>query len=144
MPFKSKEELGGQVDANINMLGRRLPAIQESPREKRNREMLALLRRVKPHVASAVSTAAAILNKPTAADNTRLKAAEVMLKLYRELVTDLYDGAEGEEELVDDINPAPVFSLHMIESKPNDGTAVQFGVPEVDVVDDQELKENNE
>lgn len=143
MPFKSKEELGGQLDSNINLLGRRLPAEKESPREKRNREMLSLLRRVKPHVASAVATAAAILNKPTAADASRLKAADVILKMYRELVTDLYDGAEGEEEVVDDINPAPFFSLHMIESKPNDGTVVQFGVPDAEVIN-VESKEKDE
>lgn len=101
---------------NINRAGRR-PGDGSKPtnRELRERELLMLLRKIRPTVADAVVTSAKIMKNEEAADQNRLRAAATLLDAYRKLTLDLYDGTDPEEEgkEVQQAN-APVFSLKVI------------------------------
>ncbi len=115
MPFKSRAALGGQIDPNINAHGRLdRKIIKATPREIRNAELLALLRKFKPNVAEAVKTAVEIMKMKEATETSRLKACTIVLDNYKELVGDLYDGTD--EEIVEEIQEAnrPVFSLKVV------------------------------
>lgn len=86
-------------------------------RELKERELLMLLRKIKPHVADAIMQAAKIMKNEEAAHQNQLKAAALLLDSYRKLSLDLY----GNEERADDEGQevqqqnAPVFSLRMID-----------------------------
>ena len=111
-------------DPRINRTGR--PTIAEkmiqdreagkamSRRSLMDRELLMLLRKLKPHVAESVMTAAHIMQNEEASHQNKLKAAVIILDNYRKLVVDVY-GTEVEEEPEEiQQNNAPVFSLTVI------------------------------
>ena len=107
-------------DPNINRAGR--PTIQDklqkmTKRELKDRELLLLLRKIRPHVAESIMQAARIMKAESASHQNQLKAATILLDNYRKLVMDLYDGEdEGEEgEEVQQQN-APVFSLKVVDT----------------------------
>lgn len=86
-------------------------------RELKERELLMLLRKIKPHVAEAIFQAAKIMKNEEAAHQNQLKAAALLLENYRKLSLDLYAGediAEEEGKEIQQVN-APVFSLKVIE-----------------------------
>ena len=87
-----------------------------SNRELKNRELLMLLRKIKPHVADAIMQSAKIMKNADAAHASQLKAASILLEHYRRLTLDLYDGADPDEE-GEEIQQqnAPVFSLRVLE-----------------------------
>ncbi len=106
-------------DPRINRKGR--PTMEErmtglTNAELKQRELIMLLRKFRPHVATAVSRAAAILTNEEAQHHNQLKAATVILDAYRKLVIDLYDGEDPEQEgeEVQQQNAA-VFSLKVID-----------------------------
>lgn len=109
-------------DPNINRRGRKPRDLTKrvTNRELKERELLMLLRRVKPHVAEAILQAARIMKNAEASHQNQLKAATLLLENYRRLTLDLYDGEDadpdGEGEAVQE--SAPVFSLKVIENKP--------------------------
>lgn len=115
MVFKKREELGGEIDPNINTKGRIMPARKLTNKEIRNQEMLTLLRKFRPHVAKAVMTAANMLGKEELAETTKLRAAVIILDNYKDLVGKAYDKDYDEDEN-DEISEQsqPVFSLKMI------------------------------
>lgn len=124
MPFKSKKELGGAVDKNINKLGRLKRENAPTNRELREREFMSLLRKLKPLVADSINTAANIMKNKEALDSNRLKAAIILLDNYKEMVEDVYDNEIAEEvgEEVQQPN-TPVFSLKVINTDtPEDKT----------------------
>lgn len=84
-------------------------------RDLKNRELLMLLRKIKPHVADAIMQAAKIMKDKEAAHASQLKAATILLEHYRRLTLDLYEGAEPDEE-GEEIQQqnAPVFSLKVL------------------------------
>ena len=84
-------------------------------RQLKERELLMLLRKIKPAVAEAIATATRIMKNPEAGANQQLRAATILLDNYRRLTLDLYDSAEpdAEGEEIQQIN-APVFSLKVI------------------------------
>lgn len=104
---------------SINRAGRK-PGDGSKPtnRELRERELLMLLRKIRPTVADAVVTSAKIMKNEEAADQNRLRAAATLLDAYRKLTLDLYDGTDPEEEgkEIQQAN-APVFSLKMINTE---------------------------
>ena len=86
-------------------------------RELRERELLMILRKLRPHVADSIIAAAKIMKNEQALDSNKLKAATILLDNYRKLVLDLYDGEdqEGEGTEVQQEN-RPLFSLKVIEN----------------------------
>lgn len=114
--FVKKSENGGVVDPKINLAGRR-PAGEKKPtnRDLRERELLMLLRKIRPHVADSIMQAAKIMKDESAAHQNQLKAAVILLDNYRKLVLDMYDGEdpEGEGKEVQEQNQS-TFSLRMI------------------------------
>ncbi len=85
-------------------------------RELKDRELIMLLRKIKPHVAKAISSAADIMQNQEASHQNQLKAATILLDNYRRLTLDVYDGEEKADEEgteVQQVN-APVFSLRVV------------------------------
>jgi len=119
-PKKKTGFRGG--DSAINRAGRR-PGIKNSKptnRELRERELLMLLRKIKPHVADSVMQAARIMKNEEASHQNQLKAATILLDAYRKLTLDLYDGEDPEEEgteIQQNNSPTALFSLKMVEPK---------------------------
>ena len=86
-------------------------------RELKERELIMLLRKIKPHVADAIIQAAKIMKNEEAAHQNQLKAAALLLDSYRKLSLDLYGGedvADDEGEEIQQNNPAPIFSLKVV------------------------------
>lgn len=111
-------------DPNINRSGR--PTVAEkiikdreagkavSRRALMDRELLLLLRKLRPHVADSVLTAAGIMQNEEASHQNKLKASTIILDAYRRLVIDVY-GTEVEEDPEEiQQNSAPVFSLKVV------------------------------
>jgi hypothetical protein len=121
MPFVSKENNGGEIDPKINTKGRidqLAPAKKPTNRQLREREMLSLLRKLKPLVADSINTAAKIMKSEQAADVNKLKAATILLENYKEMVEELYDkdyDDEGAEEIQQP--NAPIFSLKVVNNE---------------------------
>jgi len=118
--FKKKSELNGEVDPRINIAGRKprgLDELKPTNRDLRERELLMLLRKIKPHVAEAIMQAAKIMKNADAAHQNQLKAATILLDNYRRLTLDLYDGEEEVEATEIQAQNKPVFSLRMINTE---------------------------
>lgn len=105
-----------------NLAGRpKKETIFEKPtnRELKERELVMLLRKIKPHVAEAIMQAAGIMKNTEASHQNQLKAATILLDNYRRLTLDMYDG----EDVADDTglevqqNNAPVFSLRVVNEE---------------------------
>lgn len=103
---------------SINKAGRPPAPKGDKPtnRELKERELLMLLRKIKPHVSDAVVAAAKIMKNEEARASDTLKACSILLDAYRRLTLDLYEGEDPEAEGVEvqEQNNAPVFSLRMI------------------------------
>lgn len=117
MVFKRKQLNNGEIDPNINLNGRIDGRKAEPPtnREVRNREFISLIRKLKPHLSSSVKTVMEIIESEDSSDQNKLKAAALVIQMYKELVKDVYDQQYDEQEGVE-IQPAntPKFSLTMI------------------------------
>lgn len=115
MVFKTREELGGMTDPNINIGGRRPKEGKETNRSLKERELLMLLRRIRPHVADAIMQAAKIMKNEEAAHQNQLKAATILLDNYRRLTLDLYESEDPDAEATEvQAQNQPTFSLKMI------------------------------
>jgi len=88
-------------------------------RQLKERELLMLLRKIKPNVAEAIATAAKIMRNEKVGGQTQLKAASILLENYRRLALDLYDNEEPEAEgqEIQQQNTGPVFSLTMVKAE---------------------------
>ena len=119
--FKSKEELGGEIDPRINVKGnpnigktRYFPE-KMSNRQLRERELMGLLRKLKPHVADSIMAAVKIMKNQEAAHANQLKAATIILQQYKDTMLEVYDkdyDEDGAEEIMQD--NSPVFSLKIV------------------------------
>lgn len=119
MAFKSRKELNGQIDPNINTEGRIKPAKALTKRELKDRELVQLARKIKPLMAEAIGVSAKVMRDDKASHASQLKASALLLSVYQQLVRDLYDGKEedGDE---DTDNPEiqeqkPIFSLTVVD-----------------------------
>lgn len=85
-------------------------------RELKERELVMLLRKIKPHVAEAIMQAASIMKNEEASHQNQLKAATILLDNYRRLTLDMYDGEEQAEEAGLEVQQqnAPIFSLKVV------------------------------
>ena len=109
-------------DVNINRNGRPKIDANAKPvtnRDLRKRELLMLLRKLKPHVASAIMKAADILDNKQAAHASQLVAAKMILEHYRRLTLDLYgDDVDPEEEGTEiQQENRPLFSLSVVNNE---------------------------
>jgi hypothetical protein len=88
-------------------------------RELKERELVMLLRKIKPHVAEAIVQAANIMKNQEASHQNQLKAATILLDNYRRLTLDMYDGEDQADEAGVEVqqNNAPVFSLKMVNAE---------------------------
>jgi len=124
--FRSKEELGGEVDPRINTKGnpnlknfagnrsKRPDGTKLTNRELRERELMSLLRKLKPHVSDAIMQAVKIMKNPEAAHQNQLKAATILLQQYKETMQGVYD-KDYDEEAGEEVQQAtPVFSLKVV------------------------------
>jgi len=113
-----KKSTNGEVDSRINRNGRpkKIDLLEKKTnRELKEKELLMLLRKIKPHVSEAIIQAARIMKNEEASHQNQLKAATVLLDNYRKLTLDLYDGEGANEEgtAIQEDN-APVFSLKIV------------------------------
>jgi hypothetical protein len=113
MAFKSKLALNGEIDPHINTKGRIKSDRLLTGRELRQRELLSLVRKIKPHVSLAITEAVKILGNKEAADANKLKAAVIILDQFKGLVKDIYD-VEDDTSTEEIQQNGPVFSLTMI------------------------------
>jgi hypothetical protein len=88
-------------------------------RELKERELVMLLRKIKPHVAEAIMQAADIMKNKEASHQNQLKAATILLDNYRRLTLDMYDGEDQAEEAGIEVqqNNAAVFSLKVVNEE---------------------------
>lgn len=117
MAFKSKKELNGALDPNINMQGRIKPNREKSRREIKEGEFLSLARKIKPHLADGIMTAVRIMKREDSADASKLKSAALLISVYKELINDVYSGGDEEAEGTEVQPNTPVFSLRVLEDK---------------------------
>lgn len=110
-------------DKNINRAGRPTTAEKllkdgqtTTRRALKDRELMILLRKIKPHLTEAIIKAVEIMKNDEAKHVDQLKAATILLENYRRLVLDVYDGEEDQTpaEEVQQQN-APMFSLTVID-----------------------------
>lgn len=88
-------------------------------RSLKERELIMLLRKIKPQVADAIITAAEIMKNNEASHQNQLKAATILLDNYRRLVLDVYDGEEVADKEGTEIQQqnAAVFSLKVVNEE---------------------------
>jgi hypothetical protein len=120
MVFKTRKELNGAIDPNINQQGRIKGIKEKTRREIKEQELLSLLRKIKPHIADSVMTASRIMKNEQAADANKLKSAALLISLYKELLKDAYEGGDEDAEGTEVQPNMPAFSLKMIEEKDKD------------------------
>lgn len=89
-------------------------------RSVKDKELLALMRKFRPHVSTAVMTAVGIMQDESSADQNRLKASALIIKTYNDLIIQTYEGEDEEGEVVQEVQPQipvdtrPIFSLRML------------------------------
>ena len=84
-------------------------------RQLKDRELLLLMRKIRPLVSDAVLAAAKVVRNEGASDSARLAASKMLLDTYRRLTLDLYADADPEEVGVEvQQQNTPVFSLRVI------------------------------
>lgn len=127
--FLKTVENAGVRDPKINSKGRPKGAPKPTNREIKERELILMLRKIKPHIADAILSAAKIMKNREASHQNQLKAATILLEHYRKLMLDVYDGEDADEEgtEIQQQNSA-VFSLKVINS--DDETSIETSVEE--------------
>ena len=118
---KRKESWGEGFNGGpgaINVNGRpKVPQLSKlTNRQIREKELLNLCRKFKPHLTKAVKTFTDILENPDSSETNKLKAAVFITQFYKEIIKDTfdyrYDNDQGKDVQEDN---KPVFSLKMIE-----------------------------
>ena len=108
---------------SINVAGRKKKTDEDRNKEKksnrvlRQEELLSLVRKFKPIQTKAIQAAVKILDNAEANDNSKLRAAALLIETHRALLKDLYDYRYDEEpaEAITEDPPMPKFSLKMLE-----------------------------
>lgn len=120
-----QKTVNGVVDPKINTKGRPLAEEVEKKltnRQLREREFLSLARKIKPLQASAIATAAKIMQNDAASDMNKLKASALLISVYQELIKEVYSKENDASDVpaAEEIQPAnkgPVFSLSIVGGK---------------------------
>lgn len=125
MAFVSTKDNGGVKDSRI--APGRPPKDKTAPekvtrRSLRDRELIQLARKLKPHVALSITTAVKVMGNDEAKDGDKLRAGAFLFAQYRELISEIYEGdadsesTENPEEVQPKKDESVVFSLKMIPS----------------------------
>ncbi len=107
-------------------------------RSLRDKELMQLARKLRPHQSAAIMEAVRIMGNKEATDANKLKAVAFLSDTYRKLITEIYEGepeddSSGKTEEPTEIQPQvqveaspvapvkvvdnrPIFSLRMVES----------------------------
>ncbi len=127
MVFKATKDNGGVRDPNISSTGRPPKDSEDSKkltrRSLKDKELMALTRKLKPHISSSIMAAANIISNKDSADANKLRAAAFLVNEYHKLIIEIYDGEEPSEneDQPEEIQPqtekATVFSLKMINTE---------------------------
>ena len=116
--FRKTDE-NGVRDPNIKV-GPREPK-KMTKRAIKDRELMSILRRVKPHLSDAIMTAANIMKNEEANDSNKLRAAVILLDAYRQLTTDIYAGKDQDEGEGTEVQPQQektvAFSLRVVNQE---------------------------
>lgn len=106
-------------------------------RELREKELLLILRKLKPQVGKAINTAVKIMGNETASHQNQLKAATIILQNYKEVMEAAYnkeyDDQDGDEIGSDD---SPVFSLRVVDQNTIDVPSVSHRTVKSEVIED--------
>lgn len=126
-----KKKVGFALNPDaINREGRPRKSPEDILKQKTNRalretELIALLRKLRPHQTKAIMTAVGIMDNDIAKDGDKIRSSALILSTYRGLLMDLYnngdDDAEGKE--IQESNPMPKFSLTMINGSKSEDNA---------------------
>lgn len=126
-----KKKVGFALNPDaINREGRPRKSPEDILKQKTNRalretELIALLRKLRPHQTKAIMTAVGIMDNEIAKDGDKIRSSALILSTYRGLLMDLYnngdDDAEGKE--IQESNPMPKFSLTMINGSKSEDNA---------------------
>lgn len=92
--------------------------LTKTNRELRQEEFMAMVRKFKPHLSTAVKIAVEIMNNREANESSRLRASALIISTYKDLLKDLYS-IQYDEEQAEEIQPAikenqTVFSLKIV------------------------------
>ena len=117
-------------EGSINKAGRP----KEEDRKKvtrrslRDKELMQLARKLRPHQSAAIMEAVRIMGNKEATDANKLKAVAFLSDTYRKLISEIYEGEpDGDDkgqvsvedtpvEVQPQVDNRPVFSLRMVES----------------------------
>lgn len=100
MVFKATKDNGGVKDPSIGP-GRPKNSDKKEPvtrRSIRDKELLQLVRKLKPNIAAAIKSAVDIMGDAESTDTNKLKAAAFLFVQYKELLKDLYEGEEDPDK----------------------------------------------
>lgn len=106
---------------HINRKGLIPKTHKPSAKELKQKEIMSLLRKLKPLMSKSVNTAAKIIDSEDASETGKLRAATVLLGLYKDLLKEAYDHDIKAEDLVSDPQEidtsknAPIFSLTVLK-----------------------------
>lgn len=123
MPFVSTKDNGGVPDKNVNRKGRPLKKDTQTltRREAKDKELLSLARKLKPHLALGLKESVKILENAESADANKIRVTAFLYKTYHEILDDVYaptreDEPVDEKPEVQEVQPdnRPVFSLRML------------------------------
>ena len=123
MVFKARKDNGGVVDKKINLAGRPLKGDEKTVtrREAKDKELLSLARKIKPHLALGMKESVRILHNEKSADANKIRVTAFLYKTYHEILDDVYaptreDEPQDEKPEVQEVQPdgRPVFSLRML------------------------------
>lgn len=116
------EGFGGGPEA-INTKGRPKSLEKKNNKQLRMSAMLQLVRQLRPHLNKSIVTASRILDREDAKDADKLKAAALLVGMYREALKDAYDArydTEDGESINKALDITPVFSLTVLEEGKNE------------------------
>lgn len=120
MVFKRKEDNNGEVDPNVNLAGRP----KEEDRKKvtrrslRDKELMQLARKLRPHQSAAIMEAVRIMGNKEATDANKLKAVAFLSDTYRKLITEIYDGEPEEDSSGKGDEPTEIQPQVPVEAPP--------------------------
>lgn len=119
MVFKKRSETG-EIDSRINVAGRPKVERKVSRREKKDKELEGLMRKLRPHLAASIGVISDVMKGEKTSDTNKLKAAALVIAEYRKLTLDVWgteedaDGSGDITEEQEDQDMAPVFSLKIV------------------------------
>ena len=116
-----KKTVNGERDPNISVQGRPKTERKVSRREQKDKELMALMRKLKPHLAASVEVISDVMRGEKTSDTNKLKASALVISEYRKLTLDVWGSAdveqdeeEIEEQEGESSTDAPVFSLKIV------------------------------